>query len=124
MTALYNGTGGLNWLVADNWLSSSSLAYWFGVSVDAEGTVTALNLSDNNLHGTLNLSLSNLAGLKRLNLRRNPGLSGRMPRSFLSLKLDLLDLEGTDLCVPMDQAFRIWLQGIPVSRTSNCAANR
>lgn len=120
LTALYNGTGGQNWLDANNWLNSLSLSDWFGVTVDAEGTVTALNLADNNLNGTLNPSLGILAGLQRLNLSGNPGLSGRVPRSFLDLELDVLDLAGTGLCIPMDQEFRRWLQEIPVSDTSNC----
>ena len=120
LIALYNGTDGPNWVTGENWLTDMPLEAWYGIVVNGQGLVTVLNLADNNLNGTLKPSLGILSDLKRLNLKGNPGLYGPLPRSILEIDLDVLDLEGTDLCIPMDREFQRWLQEIPESYTDNC----
>ena len=50
---LYNATDGANWTRRDNWLNNELLSTWYGVSTDRSGSVTALRLSNNGLHGPL-----------------------------------------------------------------------
>ena len=57
LSALYDGTGGPNWKNKTNWLSIAPLGEWYGVTTDADGRVTELNLEDNNLSGTVPLAL-------------------------------------------------------------------
>ena len=78
LLALYNATGGAKWDNSDNWLTDEPLAEWHGVTTNAAGRVTELDLNDNNLEGTLPPELGNLASLTSLNLRSNP-LTGEIP---------------------------------------------
>ncbi len=78
LTALYNTLDGPNWHDNTNWLSDTPLEDWFGISTDAEGRVTALNLGDNNLSGTIPNELGYLVYLEGLALDGNQ-LSGEIP---------------------------------------------
>lgn len=65
LVAFYNATGGSSWVTNEGWLTSAPVETWYGVTVE-NGNVTALNLSFNNLTGTVpaqtaNLPLTNLA---------------------------------------------------------------
>ena len=54
LVALYNATDGANWTDNTNWLNDGvPLNSWHGVTTDAEGRVTVLNLSGNNLTGSI-----------------------------------------------------------------------
>ena len=90
LTALYNATGGSNWLYADNWLSGARLHEWRGVSTDAEGFVVQLKLDANNLTGGIPPELGDLARLQRLDLKYN-NLTGSIPPELGNLGR-LLDL--------------------------------
>ena len=68
LVALYNATDGPNWTDNTNWLSDEPLGDWFGVTTDANGRVTELDLSDNSLAGDLPAELGDLANLKELEL--------------------------------------------------------
>ena len=50
---LYAATGGESWTSSANWLSDKPLSEWHGVTVNTEGRVTGLALSDNNLSGQI-----------------------------------------------------------------------
>jgi len=112
LTSLYNGTDGPNWYNRQNWLSQLPSDDWHGVSTDNNGLVTALDLADNNLNGSLPPILAKLTELRSLNLSGNPSLTGPLPRSFLRLNLEVLHLTGTSLCVPADNEFQAWVRGI------------
>ena len=60
LVGLYTSTGGKNWINNENWLSQAPLAAWYGVITEGNGRVTELDLSDNNLSGSLPSSLSKL----------------------------------------------------------------
>ena len=75
---LYDATGGPNWNDGTNWTSSAPLGEWHGVTTDADGRVTALNLYNNGLAGPLPPALANLRSLDQLELSRN-GLVGPLP---------------------------------------------
>ena len=44
LIALYNATDGPNWNYSDYWLTDAPIWAWYGVTVDAEGRVTELDL--------------------------------------------------------------------------------
>ena len=68
LVALYNAGGGDNWTNRSNWLSDEPINDWYGITTDANGRVTRLYLSDNNLAGDLPAELGDLANLKELYL--------------------------------------------------------
>ena len=86
LVALYNATGGPNWMGigARNWLSDRPLELWDGVFTDATGAVTRLQLNNNNLTGAIPHHLGNLADLTDLWLYQND-LSGPIPPELGSL---------------------------------------
>ena len=121
LIALYSGTGGMNWKDATNWLSGAPLSDWHGVTTDTNGRVTALNLENNDLEGSLPHQLSGLSHLNTLNLMNNAALIGPLPQALTSLDLETLHLNGTRLCAPLDAEFQDWLSGIPDQLVTNCA---
>ena len=112
LSALYDGTGGPNWRNKTKWLSIAPLGEWYGVTTDADGRVTELNLEDNNLSGTVPPALRGLANLKTLNLAFNASLSGPLPQVIIRLPLEVLRLQGTEVCAPPQAEFQTWLNGI------------
>ena len=124
LIALYRATDGASWSNDENWLSDAPLYEWYGVSVGAGGRVRALELANNNMTGSLPSQLSDLANLEVLNLSSNSGLIGPVPHSFTSIGLLELELEGTQLCAPVDTQFQEWLDGIPQQKVMNCTEMR
>ncbi len=120
LIALYRETDGTNWKSRKNWSTPAPLGEWFGVTTDAEGRVTHLNLKDNNLSGFLPPALRSLANLKTLTLAANPVLSGPLPQGLARLSLESLRLEGTRLCSPPHADFQAWLNGIPNGEIARC----
>ena len=84
LEALYNAANGPNWTNNSDWLSDRPLGEWHGVSTDANGRVTSLDLIDNQLSGTIPPQLGNLANLTHLNLNSNQ-LSGEIPSQLGNL---------------------------------------
>ena len=126
LIALYNATDGPNWADNTNWLTDAPLDDWYGVTTDAAGAVTQLDLSGSDLdrrHGlkgpipgelgnlaelthliltwneltSIPPELGNLANLTVLGLHRN-NLSGPIPPELGNLaNLTALELFGNDL---------------------------
>ena len=78
LEALYTSCGGAGWEEKRGWMTDAGLGEWFGVTVDAEGRVTKLHLSMNNLAGLLPSELGQLSALKELFLNHNK-LTGPVP---------------------------------------------
>lgn len=77
---LYNATDGANWTDNTNWLNGTTNAdfgTWYGITV-VNGDVIGINLSLNNLVGTLPSGLMNLEQLITLDLSQN-SISGSIP---------------------------------------------
>ncbi len=113
LTALYNSTGGDNWTDNSGWKDDSfSDGFaepgfefrWYGISLDHNELtyVEEIDLSENNLNGTIPPELGNLTTLKHLDLSSNQ-LSGPIPPELGNLTtLKHLDLHYNQLwgCIP------------------------
>ena len=94
---LYNATNGANWTNSTNWNTSEPLDTWHGVSTDGNGRVTGLDLSGNQLAGSIPASLGNLTNLQVVALGGNQ-LTGSIPASLGSLtNLEWLNLSNNRL---------------------------
>ena len=109
LEALFDATGGDAWFNVWGWNTDSPLSRWHGVTTDAFGRVTEIDLSGafgNGLTGTLPEMMGALTELTRLDLSGNR-LSGGLPRAlFDSTKLRELQLSGTGLCV--SRRLQLW----------------
>jgi Leucine-rich repeat (LRR) protein len=93
---LYNSTNGPQWFDNTNWLTTTPVEFWNGVTVQFN-RVTGLSLVGNNLAGTLPASIGDLTALVYLELPVNK-LSGAIPSSIGNLtKLTDLNLGGNQL---------------------------
>lgn len=86
---LYNSTDGPNWTNNTGWSTANpnvvqSVQGWYGVEVDQQGHVIALNLSWNNLSGSLPNTIGNLPYLVTLSLNDNQ-ITGIIPTSIGNL---------------------------------------
>ena len=83
---LYNATAGQSWKNNKNWCSSLPISSWYGVKCNKDGIVTGIELSDNNLNGTLPQSFAVLMdSCKYLEVGFN-SLSGAVPQSVIEHK--------------------------------------
>ena len=97
LEVFYDSTAGTSWTNRANWKTSAPLGEWFGVSTDAAGRVTRLELNENGLTGLIPPALGSLVNLRRLSLWEND-LTGPVPGELGSLvNLEGLSLWGNDL---------------------------
>ena len=78
LIALYNATGGEDWTNNTNWATDLPVSNWYGTTVDGEGRLTALELGNNGLSGSLPAEVAELVDLQRLELQANQ-LTGSIP---------------------------------------------
>ncbi len=96
LTRFFKITNGTEWINDEDWLSDKPLGEWFGVTTDAQGRVTRLELLKNNLAGTIPPELGNLSNLTVLNLYDNQ-LEGIVPAELGNLtSLTTLILRNND----------------------------
>lgn len=99
-TAFFEATGGAGWTNNANWLRDAPVASWFGVTVE-DSLLTALELPDNELSGTLPPAVGDFLDLKLLDLRGN-ALTSRLPPDLGNLtELEALDLSGNRFTGPV-----------------------
>ena len=104
LEALYDATGGDGWTNRTNWKTASAPGDWHGVTTDADGRVTGLDLHRNGLAGPLPPGLAALTRLESLDLGRN-ALTGPIPGALGSLvELELLILSRNDFAGPVPPA--------------------
>ncbi|MBS1601953.1 MAG: hypothetical protein JST42_04745, partial [Bacteroidetes bacterium] len=101
---LYNNTGGASWFKNANWLTTSPVGTWCGVTVNPyNGSVSALDLANNNLTGVLPPSIGNLSSIQNLALTYNQ-LGGGLPASIGNLSnLVFLELSNNQISAVPDQ---------------------
>ena len=101
LEALFTSCGGAGWNRKGGWMTDAGLGEWYGVTVDAEGRVTKLELSYNNLAGPLPSELQQLSALKELSLNNNQ-LTGPVPAELGQLgALEFLALNENQLSGPI-----------------------
>lgn len=123
LIALYNATGGPNWVINTNWLTDAPLGEWYGVKVNDQGRVQGLdlyvfpgsmippeigNLSSlesleifGGLVGLIPPEIGSLANLTKLRLGEGGRLAGPIPPEIGNLaNLRYLYLQG-DLAGPI-----------------------
>jgi hypothetical protein len=83
LVALYNTTGGENWVKSDNWLTGN-VNTWYGV-VCEDQKVKAINLSGNNLKGALPDKIYTLTDLRYIYISFNQ-VSGTINDNIGNLK--------------------------------------
>ena len=76
LVALHEATSGNDWV--NTWDLNQPMATWHGVSVNNDGCVSRINLSDNGLVGSLPDEFCQLSALTSINLMDNQ-LSGELP---------------------------------------------
>ena len=82
LVSLYNTMGGPNWTDNANWLTGD-LETWKGIEITLD-RVSRINLTNNNLSGTLPDQLGDLRYLRSLELSNN-NISGAIPRPVFEL---------------------------------------
>ncbi len=86
LLALFDSTSGQFWDKSGGWRDTLTPCStpWYGVTCDG-GTVTAINLSSNDLLGSLPSDFSALSGLQTFDVSGNNGLTGTLPDSLTSI---------------------------------------
>ena len=123
LEALYHATGGSGWTNRTNWLSPKPLSEWYGVTVDNNGCVTNLDLSDNQLTGTLPFQLGYLVNLEELVLSDNR-LANILPPSLTNLvALQKFRYHlNYGLCTQEDLSILTWLESVGEVRGLDCSS--
>ena len=111
LVALYEATGGRDWMNDEGWLGEGAIGLWHGVVADTLGRVVELDLAGNGLTGRLPAALGGLERVRVLRIGNNT-LSGRLPLTLARLPLAELRYADTELCAPPDPSFQAWLHGI------------
>ena len=97
LIAFYQATGGGSAWTGDNWVSDEPIGAWEGVTTNADGRVTHLDLPRSQLSGSIPAELGLLVNLKNLVLSSNE-LSGSIPSALGQLtNLEWLYLDGNEL---------------------------
>ena len=119
LRSLYDATRGAGWRNSTNWNTSAPLGEWYGVTTDAAGRVTELDLNRNGLAGPIPAGLQGLEDLEALNLGGNT-LTGPIPGALASLvNLEELYLWGNQLTGPVPS----WLGNMTRLRRLNLGGN-
>lgn len=96
LVSLYNATNGAGWIRNDNWLTSTPLEQWYGITTNG-ACVTEINLELNDLVGTIPSEIGDISRLINLRLNSNQ-IGGPIPNEIGQLtQLELLYLSSNQL---------------------------
>lgn len=110
---LYINTSGTSWDNNNNWSTVTTatpqtfcdLEQLHGIKLNANGRIIEVDLSDNNLSGTIPSIISNLVEVVDINLSSNQ-LSGAIPNQFSNLSaLQILNLSNNNLVGSIPSSF-------------------
>jgi Leucine-rich repeat (LRR) protein len=106
---LYYFTGGALWRNNTGWKHLSDYCRgWYGVTCDISGGIVKIDLSNNEMSGTLPSSIFKLPSLRELNLGNNPALSCSFEGIDQSRSLEIINFDNVRLST---------LQGLSQSST-------
>ena len=89
--------------------------------VGSFASLEILDLSSNEMSGSLPAGLVELTGLTSLSVADNAGLAGALPFELTALeRLEDLHTTGTGLCAPADPTLLDWLEGVTRQRVALC----
>ncbi len=96
LVALYDATNGGGWNRGDGWLTEPDIDDWFGVTT-ISGAVVSIDLSSNNLSGTILPELGDLINLRELRLHTNDLSDGIPPEIGRLTNLQVISLGDNQL---------------------------
>ena len=97
LSYMYITMGGINWTRTDGWFEEGDICNWYGVDCQFELLFT-LELSYNNLAGTIPDVIRHLGSLRMFDLSINQGIVGTISSSLTEMtSLNLLDLSNCSL---------------------------
>ncbi len=111
--------GGLS-VLRELLLDTNNLSGEIPASLGRLSTLESLNLARNRLSGGIPATFGSLGALRKLDVSENSGMAGALPSETLRLELDLLYLQGSNICVPQHDRFPSWYEGIPMRNGANC----
>ncbi len=107
----YGAAIGFEWTNQTNWFQNNDPCTWFGISC-TDGSISGIELSNNNLTYQLSANLPNLPNLTTLKVDTN-ALAGSIPTNYTELSsLETFHYFDTNLCIPYDADFLSWLAGV------------
>ena len=112
--------GGISGWFPEDGSDVSDYSGWEGVTVDTNGRVSELDLSNEGLSKDITEALSELLVLETLDLSDNSDLEGELPPGLMDTQLMELDISGTGICVPDNEEFIMWLEEIDFTDTDSC----
>ena len=74
---LYNNMGGAQWTHSENWCTGKPLSEWYGISLNEENQINALELPSNNISGEIPDVIFELPSLEKIDLSKNT-LTGKL----------------------------------------------
>ncbi len=120
LEAVYEILSGPQWAKSDNWLTDRPLGEWHGVTTNAEGRVTGLDLVNNRISGRIPYEIANLSALKTLRLGHSSRLAGTIPPELGELSnLEFLFLHASSLegTIPAELGALTNLRNLRMSRS-------
>ncbi len=115
LVRLYNATGGPNWTNRNNWLvANKPISSWYGIKTNHLGCVQSIELSNNNLQGSLPLIDLNTLDTA---IFENNKLSGRIPEVKIPF-IKNLNLSQNQLSGGLPKELNNWdnIQNLNVSK--------
>ncbi len=95
LVTLYNSMNGSNW--TNTWTLTQPINTWNGITLNAWGCVEAIDLSENQLSGTIPPEIGNFSYLTSLNLGDNQ-ITGAIPPEIANLiRLEELQIDNNQL---------------------------
>ena len=101
---LYEKYIGAQWPGYDSWATEAEVSQWEGVTVDADGLVTALDISGLDIVGELPMQVAELSQLRSLDLSDN-SFTGGIPEAYVAMDLESIALDGNYLQGDIPQAW-------------------